>query len=184
MKKDVVNFVCILFCLSNCFIGCKTSDEILAKKTEEDDETFEITKNADSLTEEKIIIPLFDDWEYKGFGAELPETVEKIIKFDNNFIENGNESNQYVKNDSDRIIVSGFGVNADQAKMNAQENLNFILKNKVSETLDVDFSFENFELVEDTWVRLNPEYFLNDLGEVPELIKEKPYIAYKIYYKK
>lgn len=152
-------------------------------------------KTTTSVTEEKVLeektaqivkIEHFTDWQYKGFGAELPVSAEVVLQ---KFLEaekmtgalaedaeNSSQNSQYCDFDAGNFfefsensyIFASKGVNPDQALTSVTSFSQKVLAelNKTE-----DFSDSQDEIF---WVLVNSEY----------LNWEKPYFAVKIYSQK
>ncbi len=108
-------------------------------------------------------IPKYIDWQYKGFGAELPEWVDYII--------DGQKDNQLER-------AAKFFPEAGNISVAWGENSDMCLK-KV-QFFEKQNDLSQNEIIDSIWVKANSEYssFSEDFGEI---IKNEPYIIIRIY---
>lgn len=142
MKKFIITSLFILL-TGGLFVSCASAP----KSEAEDNKT-------------KEPLPLFDDWQYKGFGQELPLWVKPALnqnekKVKDCFPEEASES---------IIIITTQGTNSDQAL------------NKIEEEASLTVTPE-YELLAGTWVRYN----LEALNKKNIAAAENPYVAIRIY---
>lgn len=170
MKRVLFSFISIIS-ISLLFSCASTKSE--NKSITESDIDKQITEE---LVEEVPPIPHFIDWKYKGFGHEIPESAEKILKLINDSSEenllpadNGIvvdiEGNQFIKG----ITTFASGIDADQAMNVLSSSLDVNLEKFKQNHPEVKIS--ELEIYEDYWFELNPDY----------QISEKPYIAVRLY---
>ena len=139
------------------------------------------------------VIPVFDDWKYMGFGAEVPKEIEEAVKtVPADFIADGFKV--YDKDTRNIVIFHVAGINVDQAegKLEVSVSKDAVVANDLANE-SAEFSLGDYEAVESGWVRLNLAYFAEKLQAEEEgsenyqtLLKllDQIYIAYQIYRKK
>lgn len=116
------------------------------------------TNKADSvLNSQDQFVSRFDDWQYRGFGKEYPEWAELVLD------EKNEELQEYFsginKDGLELCVVKVEGTDSDMCR------------HKIAE---LSYSEEEAWMVEETWVRLNADYY----GQV-----ENPYVYIRIFLK-
>lgn len=184
MNKSIFTLLCTLSIASVFFTSCETTksqsneqidieqtvtqpeesnqDNTLqdkkhkkAEKAKSKVEEVEEVKEPEPLIEEPAI-PHFDDWEYKGFGSDLPEWIE--IALNNNVSEL--KKLLHFSEEAEILVFIGKGINADHAKQKLQEKIN----------QSEDNNTKKMEIVQKIWVRINSDYEQT----------EEPYIAIEV----
>lgn len=158
MNKVFFTLLCAIFITSVLFTSCETT-ESQSKEHVNSEKTIsrkEKIKEPELPVEEIPVIPHFDDWEYKGFGAELPEWIENAL--DNKISEL--KKDLHFSEETELFVFIEKGVNADQAKQKLQQE---IIQYKEDNSKEI-------EMVQEIWVRINHDYELT----------EEPYIAIEI----
>ena len=108
-------------------------------------------------------IPKYIDWQYKGFGAELPEWVDSILE-------------EKEENQLERALI--FFPDAANVSVAWGENSDMCLK-KI-QSFEEQNTLSQDEIITTIWVKANSEYsnFANGFNEI---IKTEPYIILRIY---
>jgi len=120
-------FALAIFSIISCASSVKSENQDNLNKTEED------SKNKEK---EEAVIPRFDDWEYKGFGKELPGWIEAAVDSDY----------QKLKEffpDKELLIIQGFGSNSDMCESDSYQKSPYP---------------EEAEFLAALWVRVNAAY--------------------------
>lgn len=160
MRKSWDCITCVavavtFFVAATVFVSCKTTSSV-PEKYETGDKTSGEIEIAEP--DEEIALPknvYFIDWEYRGFGRELPDWVEPA------FIGGAENVKRECARFSDVeiFLVSAYGINPDQ-----------VVRKLFAEITQTEIG-EQFVPIETLWVRLVPEKV--DLrGE---------YIAFQLY---
>ena len=110
-------------------------------------------EDKDIILEAEPVELFFSDWQYSGFGSEYPQWAEAFL-----LGQAQNESSQ----EQELIVITADGKNVDICKILADEK-------------SAGFPAEN--LINETWVIINPEY------EGFENPYTNPYVYIKIYKK-
>lgn len=99
--------------------------------------------------------PRFDDWQYRGFGKEYPEWAQLVL--DEKFEELKDYFSSINKDGLDLCVIKVDGTDSDMCR------------HKINE---VSYSEEEAWMIEETWVRLNEQYY----GQM-----ENPYVYIRIF---
>lgn len=83
-----------------------------------------------------VVIQRFDDWEYKGFGKELPAWVDAAVDLDYAQL-------QQFYPGKDLLVIRGYGSNTDMCE---------------SASYQLSPYAEEAEFLDALWVRVNSEY--------------------------
>ena len=167
----------------------KSSDKKPSKKPKK--ATSKKQKKVEEKPEEPPapVIPVFDDWKYMGFGAEVPKEIEETVKAAPvDFIADGFKV--YDVDTRNTVIFHVAGINVDQAEDKLEASVS---NGAATANVLADISLEEYKASESGWVRLNLEYFADKLQVEEEgsdnyqaLLKllDQIYISYQIYRKK
>lgn len=132
MKKIIACFICIIAGLF--VISCGSTDVKDPTKTEDEIKTE--TENLEVVETEPVKIQRFDDWEYKGFGKDLPEWIDAAVDLDYAVLSKAFPG-------MNLLVVRGYGSNTDMCESASYENAPYP---------------EEAEFVTALWVRVNSEY--------------------------
>ncbi|MBO4532080.1 MAG: hypothetical protein J5726_00070 [Treponema sp.] len=113
------------------------------------------TKKQDSALKTPEDIQRFDDWQYRGFGKEYPEWAQLVL--DEKFEELKDYFSYINKDGLDLCVIKVDGTDSDMCR------------HKINE---VSYTEEEAWLIEETWVRLNEQYY----GQL-----ENPYVYIRIF---
>lgn len=144
-----------IFVVATVFASCKTTSSV-SEKYESGDKTsgeIEIVEANKDIALPKNVY--FIDWEYRGFGRELPDWVEPA------FIGGAENVKRECARFSDVqvFVVSAYGMNPDQ-----------VVRKLFAEITQANIG-EQFAPIETLWVRLVPDK-VDSRGE---------YIAFQLY---
>lgn len=134
MKKIITCLFCSLAALM--IISCGSTD---VKDSSTEDEIKNETENLEENIKpvpEVVKIARFDDWEYKGFGKDLPLWVEAAVDLDY-------ETLSQFYPDKDLLVVRGYGSNTDMCESASYQESPYP---------------EEAEFIEALWVRVNSKY--------------------------
>jgi len=180
----------------------KASEENVEKEEKEEKKEIKPSKKPKKATSKKQkkveekpeeppapVIPVFDDWKYMGFGAEVPKEIEETVKAAPvDFIADGFKV--YDADTRNTVIFHVAGINVDQAEDKLEASVS---NSAATANVPADISLEEYAASESGWVRLNLEYFADKLQVEEEgsenyqsLLKllDQIYISYQIYRKK
>ena len=113
------------------------------------------TKKQDSALKTPEDIQRFDDWQYRGFGKEYPEWAQLVL--DEKFEELKDYFSYINKDGLNLCVIKVDGTDSDMCR------------HKINE---VSYTEEEAWLIEETWVRLNEQYY----GQL-----ENPYVYIRIF---
>lgn len=152
MKKSV--FISAILASGILFFGCASNKvQNLEPVTDSQEEITE----PEEIQQPEII--RFVDWQYKGFGKELPTWLDSA--FDNDL--NGIKTQIPELNTNEIIILTACASNLDQAEAIMNNNI----KNGINVNGDI------YTLCERSWVQLSEEFIQQE---------NSPYCAIAIFY--
>ena len=123
-------FIASLLALSSILIfSCASTGKT-------DDSTPQQPQEIIENTAEEPVIPRFDDWEYRGFGKELPDWAEAAVDLDYQTLQKSFPG-------KDLLIIQGFGTNLDMCESDSYQKAPYP---------------EEAEFLDALWVRINAEY--------------------------
>jgi len=153
MKINVPLVLVLALAVGISFASCASTPAETTSKS--------VTKSKDIVKEEPKI-EKFVDWQFKGFGKEIPESAEKVftsIDF------NSMESDAVIV-ENNTFTVLGKGSNPDQAINVLEDSFE-----KHLAAYEENHQLNELSLVEDYWLKVNQEVWNTD----------KPYVAIRIY---
>ena len=113
------------------------------------------TQKSDSALQTAQDVQRFDDWQYRGFGKEYPDWAELVLD------EKFEELKEYFSS------INKDGLNLNVIKVDGTDS--DMCRHKITE---VSYSEEEAWMIEETWVRLNEQYY----GQL-----ENPYVYIRIF---
>lgn len=123
-------FIASLLAISALLIiSCASTSGTKEKQTPQTQEPVENKEN-------KPVIPRFDDWEYRGFGKDLPDWAEAAVDLDYQTLQKSFPG-------KDLLIIQGFGSNPDMCESDSYQKAPYP---------------EEAEFLDALWVRINAEY--------------------------